>query len=455
MKQLVDKVSCSVIITLEDGTNIDISLVTGGSISAIKNYITSLEVLESTNAQNKNPVGVVSSNTVKITLNSNDRTLLPDNEQSPYYGKMNTNAKVKVTVTDDEGSVTFNTFYVSSWVSNISSDNPTQVVIEATDLLSIINKNAVTGGEILKDVGTRSVFLAMLTRINSEMPEKYKLKYNETDITFNRYPYIEATNFDASNISTWFNTLCQSTLTNLYLTREDLLVTDDCLDDKPSESVCTLSDKVNITRASVDKGGLVNYNSVKVNYIINSANAVTRLTTMSGQVLTPGVNTLDNINIGSSIYKLAYVQVVSDSKILVEIESVSYSKNTATIVLKNNAQANVTCDIEIYGQSVKENKRFVTKNKSSSGNETLEVTNSILPSSYIESFANNLLRLIGIRASTLSISGYFNPRIKLGDTVYVDTEKSINAKGYYKVTELKWKISNVLKCEAKVVKTIV
>ena len=140
MKQLVDKVSCSVIITLEDGTNIDISLVTGGSISAIKNYITSLEVLESTNAQNKNPVGVVSSNTVKITLNSNDRTLLPDNEQSPYYGKMNTNAKVKVTVTDDDGSVTFNTFYVSSWVSNISSDNPTQVVIEATDLLSIINK---------------------------------------------------------------------------------------------------------------------------------------------------------------------------------------------------------------------------------------------------------------------------------------------------------------------------
>ena len=133
----------------------------------------------------------------------------------------------------------------------------------------------------------------------------------------------------------------------------------------------------------------------------------------------------------------------------------SYSKNTATIVLKNNAQANVTCDIEIYGQSVKENKRFVTKNKSSSGNETLEVTNSILPSSYIESFANNLLRLIGIRASTLSISGYFNPRIKLGDTVYVDTEKSINAKGYYKVTELKWKISNILKCEAKVVKTIV
>ena len=256
-------------------------------------------------------------------------------------------------------------------------------------------------------------------------------------------------------MSTWFNILSQSTLTNIYYSRDNKLKSDFCLDDTPSESVCNLSDKVNILSASIDKGGLVNYTGVKVNYILNTINNMTELTSLRDQTLKPGENTFENIDLGNKIYKISYIKVESESKTAVEIKSITYGKNKATVVLVNNDSKDTNCSIVIYGQTLKENKLYVSKNKATGSNETLEVTNRLLPASYINEYADQLLSLIGIKASALTLSGFFNPRIKVGDTVYVDVEKSINTKGYYKVSRLKWKISSTIKCEANVIKTII
>lgn len=455
MTDLIESVKCNVVITLNDGTEIDVSLATVGELANVTNYITSISLNESTATTNKNPVGVVSSNILKIVLKSNDRSLLPDNEQSPYYGRMDNTATVNVTLEDVDGTVEFNTFYVSSWLSSISSSNPNQVTIEATDLLSIVNKNSVPSSIIAKNISTEELFKSTIDALNSALDTKYKIAYDDVDIDFSAFPTIEYTNFDAETMGTWFNILSQSTLTNIYYTRDNKIKTDYCLDDTQSESVCNLSDKVNITNASIDKGGLVGYTGVKVNYILNTINNLTELTTLNDQVLKPGDNTFDNIDLGNKIYKLDYISVITNSETAVEIKSVTYGKNTATIVINNSTSENINCNITIYGQTLKENKMYVKKYKSNSSNEILEVTNSLLPASYISTFADNLLSLIGIKASALSLSGYFNPRIRLGDTVYVDVERSINTSGYYKVIELNWKISNVIKCEAKVIKTIV
>ena len=121
MTDLIERVKCSVIITLNNGTEIDISLSTVGEKTNLTNYITDINIDESTNTQNNNPVGVVSSNTLKLVLNSMDRSLFPENVNSKYYGLMNNTATVKVTLEDVDGTVEFNTFYVSNWKSNITT----------------------------------------------------------------------------------------------------------------------------------------------------------------------------------------------------------------------------------------------------------------------------------------------------------------------------------------------
>ena len=454
MTDLIEIVKCKVIITLRDNTKIDISLSTIGEKANLTNYITEIDIDESTNVQNNNPVGVVSSNTLKISLNSNDRSLFPDNVESQYYGLMDNTATVNVTLEDIDGTVEFNTFYISNWKSNITSQSPNKVIIECTDLLSIINKNSVPSGIITQNIATKEAFIYMLNKLNEQLEDKYKVQYNDSDIAFNIFNSIEYNNLETESMGEWLNTLSQCTLTNIYIGRDNKIKTDYCLDDVASESVCILSDKINITNASVDTGGLVNYTGVKTNYITNTINNMDRLTTLSNQLVKPGSNLFDNINMGSKIFRISAVRLKSDKDSALKLTKLEYDKRTCNITIENTTTEDINCTIEIYGQALKENILSVTKTKSSS-NEILNVTNKLILPEHADLYTEKLLSLIGIRNSNISVTGFFNPRIKLGDTVYLDVEKSINTKGYYKIIGLQWRISNTIKCTAKLIKTIV
>lgn len=454
MTDLIERVKCSVIITLNDNTEIDISLSTVGEKTNLTNYITEIDIDESTNTQNNNPVGVVSSNTLKLTLNSMDRSLFPENVGSRYYGLMDNTATIKVTLEDVDGTVEFNTFYVSNWKSNITSQRPNKVIIECTDLLSIINKNSVPSGVITQNLSTKEAFIYMLNKLNEQLEEQYRVQYDEADIIFDAFDNIEYDNLDTGSMGDWLNTVSQCTLTNIYIARDNKIKTDYCLDDTASESVYNLSDKVNITNASVDTGGLVKYTGVKTSYITNTINNMDKLTTLNNQVVKPGVNLFDNVSLGSKVFRINAVRLKSNIDSALELTKLDYDKRNCNLEITNISESNINCTIEVYGQSLKENTLSVTKNKNSS-NEILSITNKLILPEDAEVYTDNLLKLIGIRNSTISVTGFFNPRIKLGDTVYVDVEKSINASGYYKVIGLKWKISNTIKCTAKLIKTIV
>lgn len=454
MTDLIERVECKVIISLNDGTDIDISLDTLGSINNLTNYITSISIDESTDTQNNNPVGVVSSNTLKIVLKSEDRSLLPDNTDSPYYGLMDNTATVKVTLISVDGEVVFNTFYVNKWISNITSNNPCQVTIECADLLSIINKNTVPSGAITSDLNTKEAFIYIIDELNNKLSDKYKLQYDESEINFDAFPMIEFDNLEAGNMSTWLNTLSQCTLTNIYIGRDDRIKTHYCLSKDTDGYIGDLTDTVNITQASVDKGNLVNYSNVKINYVTNIINPETELATLKSQVIVPGVNTFDEITLNDKVYKVGSVRLSADSTSVLKLNKIEYGKRKAYLEIENTTEDNITCDIIIYGQILKENVLSISRTNYNS-NETLELTNKLILPEDVTSYAENLLSLIDIKASSITVVGFFNPTIKIGDLVYVDVEKSINSKGFYRVVGLQWEITSTIKCTAKLIKPVV
>lgn len=455
MTNLIESVKCSITIIFKDDTSVNINLATAGSKDNITNYVTSLSIDESTNTQNNMPVGVVSANTLKIELNSNDRSLFPENVNSIYYGLMDSTATIKVSLEDVDGIVEFNTFYVSNWRSNVNANEPNKVIIECTDLMSIICKNKVPSGVITDDLSTKEAFLYLLNKLNEQLDNKHQIEYNDNDIIFNVFDNIEYDNLDTGSMSDWLNTLSQCTLTNIYFARDGKIKTDYCLDDTIKESVGTLSDKINITDASVDSGGLVKYTGVQTNYITNTLNNTGLLNTINNQLVkASSVETFDNLNLNNKVFRITAVRLKSDIPLALRILSLSYDKRTCSIEIENMSDIDANCNIEIYGQSLKENTASVTRGEGST-NEMLEVTNKLILPEDVELYTSNLLSLIGIRNSSLQLTGFFNPRLKLGDTVYVDVEKSIQASGYYKIIGLQWKISNIIKCTAKLIKTIV
>lgn len=455
MQDIVTKVQCKIKITLSEGTEIDISLNNNQPASNnIENYITDISLNENLSAINNNPVGVVSSNVLKLTLNSNDRSLFPENTESKYYGLMNNSATVNITLTDEEGDIEFNTFYISNWYTSITSSSPYKVIIECTDLISILNKNIVPSGIITDNIDTKETFIYLINKLNEQLVDKYKIKYDSEDINFGDFKSIELDNLETYNMSDLLNTISQCTLTNIYIDRDNKIKTDYCLDDKKTESVCTLSDKINITSATIDTGGLVKYNTVKTNYIINTINSMSKLTTINNQKLTPGINTFNSLDLGNKTFRINTIVINTQVDDRIVLDKFEYDKRTCTVVINNTGISDVDCDIDIYGQSFKESTLSIIKSNGDS-NELLEVTNRLILPKDAELYTTKLLSLVGIRNSSISVSGFFNPRIKLGDTVYVDVEKSINTKGYYKIISLQWKISNTVKCTAKLIKTIV
>ena len=451
MKQLVDRVKASVVIILKTGQNIDVSL---NQNSSNTNYITNIEIEESLSTSNQNPVGVVSSNILKMELNSVDRSLFPDNVNSAYYGNMNNSAKIKVILEDEEGLVEFTSFYISSWTNSVTSTNPYKVVIEATDILSIVNKNNVPSDVIVDRISTKQAFINMIEALNRQLQADYQVKYNQADINFDTFPTIEYENIETNNMSDWLNTLSQSTLTNIYISRDGYLKTDYLLDDTINQVVCDLSDKVNITFASLDNQ-LVNYSGVKTTYITNDILPSNKLTTVSNLLCKPGLNKFEYISLNNKTYRINAVRLITSVDRALELITLQYNKRTATLEINNKLpDQDVTFAVEIYGQTLKENQLTLLKSYNTT-NEILQVTNRLVLPVDVESFTDGLLSLVSLKNSSLELQGFFNPRIQLGDIVKVDVLQSVNTEGYYKVIGLKWKITNTLKCTMKLLKIVI
>lgn len=420
-----------------------------------ESYIESIDVDETLNISNNNPVGVVSANTSKLTINSVDNKLIPDNKNSEFYGYMNSTAYYDIVLIESGEEIPFGRYYVTYWENNATSDKPYQVVIEATDLLGIINKNTVPPTELRKNMNTSDVLNNILAKLNTELSDRYKVNYNKSKWTFGTFNTLEYNNIEADIMSTWFNILSQSTLTNIYYTRDRMLETDYCLDDKKSESVSNLHGDKNVTSVSIDKGGLVPYSGIKVNYILNTINNNTQLIQLTDQALTPGENKFENVDLGNKVYKITAINISTNQKDECTIEKIEYNKRTVSFVVNNKSRNNANVTITLWGQTLKEDVLSIVKHKNNTNtsNEILEITNRLLPKNSIDKFASELLKLLNIKDSSISVSGYFNPRIQLGNQVNVNIAR-LNIKDYYKVIGLSWRIQGSIKCTAKLLKTI-
>lgn len=454
MAKLVTYVRARVEVYLDDSENTMFELRLSDTMSEDSSYVRGIEIDEELNSINQNPVGVVSSNTMTLNIRSIDGLLMPQNKLSPYFGYMNDTAIIKLYLEDDEGEFEFGTWYVSDWYSTVTHSDPFKVTIIACDIFGLISTNSIPNVDITDSTSIKQYLIDVVDGLNSANIEKYKINYDADDIDFGNFNLMQFSNLSTSNISDMFNTLSQSTITNIYMDmRSNKLKTDYCADDNAGESVGDVSDLVNITSASVDSGGLVGYSGIKVYYVQGIVNSSTELVRLSSQSIIQGDNNFNNIDLGSSsVYRLNNIDVSTVDNVFAYIKSTNYNKNSLDLVL--NSSDSTTCDIVINGQTVNDNKLYLEKYRNTNGRNLLEITNRILTPDKIEYFANEMLKLMSIEENSISVVGWIDPRFKLSDTIYVDLESSLNISGYYKIVKLKWSLSSSLKCQASLIKTI-
>lgn len=446
-------------IMFANGQTLDISR-NISSVGEATNYVTGFSVEEYLYTPNQNPIGVITSNTFKLNLKSKDRSLLPNNTNSIYYGYMNNTAMILLGIQylNNEGiekSINFGLFYVSNWTSSGTSDDKYSVVIEGVDLLGILIKNKIPANEIKRNIDIDDYLSKIQDSVNAGLNNKYKFLFNWKDTP--KYNIISTSDIEADDLNMLFNIVDQSLLYNMYIDR-DINTTNRVINIVDATKalgtpVASVSDDVDITYAALDNGPLVNYTGVKVNYSLYNPNAPSNIVGLSGITLTPGDNIIENIDLGGNIFKILYVGIDTEDVNLVKINSMTYNRRSCTLSIKNTSTSNITVDININGQTMLENKLSVEKSGSTDSKEILEVTNSIIPSNSVNTYATDLLNLIKRKSDTLLIKGNFDPEVfRLNNTIQCDCSRSLYISGNYKIYGLKWSLGITLKCEAKLCK---
>ena len=285
----------------------------------------------------------------------------------------------------------------------------------------------------------------MIDELNSTLPQTKQIEYNEEDIKFDAFPVMHFSNLDTENMGNCLNGLSQCTMTNIFVDRDGNLKTDYCCDDSPSEAVYSFDV---MTSASAGDGLLVKYDSIKVNYSLGNILDVEQLASLYQQDVIQGDNIFKDISLGSSVYKINRIDVTAeDTNIYVGKKEAKYNKNTMQLTVEADAATKV--DIKVFGQRLDTTSMVYETD----GENKLEITNRVIESSYVEKYANNMLQLINFKNNSMSVEGYFNPRVKLSDTVFINCTNAMSISGYYKVVGLDWDLSMYGKCVMSLIKT--
>lgn len=418
-----------------------------------RNAIDSLKVTEELSEINKNPIGTIAYNSIVLKIQTNDNSLTPENTSSPYYGYMDTSAIVKITLVDDKGEIEFGTYYVDRWYSNISSDERKLITIEASGYMKTISKMLMPSMQIKRNQKTKDYILEAVNKQNETLTDRYKIQVDE-NISFGDFDTMEFSDVDAEKFGEALETISQSTLTNIYIDRDNKMKTDYCFDDTTTGDEETIGDCINIKQIKVGDGGLSDYAGVEVkynNYLVNNMN---KLASLNSQKLRAGNTEFNGIGTTGKIYKLMSLYVDSDASNYINVENVKYGKNSIDITVKNTSGSEANANIEFYGQTLNENQLSIQKYIQGKKGTALTVTNNIIGKDNINTFADKLIKLIGIKNNVVETSGWFDPHIKLGDIVYLDAEKTVNTKGYYKVVKLEWQVNSSIFCVMKMNKLV-
>ena len=435
-------IKCILSFKLDDGSNFELSYTSNLNNT---NYVKKINFEEKISTSTDMPVGVNNGDVIDIEIISKNRALIPDNKSSIYYGHMNNKAIIEFNIIEQEETIYMGKLFVNSWKSSNNIENPNSVYIQAVNLMSIISKLNVPDININRSTYIKDYIIEVLNKLNSIMEEDKQVKINENDVRFDVFPVMQFCNIDTENIGNCFNGISQSTLTNIYISRDGYIKTDYNCDDIKEEAQYKLNV---LTGAEYGTGMLVDYDGVKVKYSNGDIKDTEVIASIYNREVIKGENKISDISLGDAVFKVNRIECIpKDNSVFIEIKDANYNKNKMSIIL--DVENSTKADINVYGQRL-DNTELV---KELGGNNILEISNRIIPASYIDKYMDNTLKLMSIKNNCLNITGYITPKIKLGDIVYVDVEGGMNVSGYYKVIGLNWEFSTYSFCEMTLIKT--
>ena len=461
MQANVKNVKTLIKIIFKDGSTYDLPCVNKNYMTEnLKTYCTSVKLDEKLYASSSsNIVGNICANTLDIELISNDKLLSPTNENSPYYGMMNDTAmvEIKAYIVDEDYTENMGTYFVSAWDGGLNADTSNEISISCVDLLSKIKNISLNNIRLRRNIKFNDYLKAVIDELNLGLPDSMKILYSDEDLNIfrnSRYDWdMYFNNIDRADIETIFNCVAKDTISYIWIDRDRHLKTDHLLDDEAGESVCGLSGSIQILEYGLQSGGIDSYSGVKVEYIEEVLYEDKQLLQLQNIQLLKGDNAILNQTLNSSsVYKINLIEIECEDGSYAFCYSQDYYKNIINMYIDSENKTLAT--ITVYGTVINEScnviERYIDDDNK---NDVVEISNKVLYKGNINTYVDGTLNLISMKRGLVQAKGWINPRVRLGNTVYMEGSR-LGIKDYYKVIGLKFTFGSSYRCIALLMRVI-
>jgi hypothetical protein len=407
-----------------------------------------------------NIIGDVSSNTLTLEISSRDGLLISSNEDSKFYGFMNDTAQVKLSVTDEYNNTTFmGLFFVTEWNNDTTSSNYYTVTITCESIMQKI-KDIVLQKFVLQRRVKFSTYLAsVIDYINNSLSKDLKIKYTYSTLKniekiYNTNWQIEYYELNNKTVETVLNTLALDTLSWIWIDRDNVLKVDCLQDDTEDSSVCELTGSTNLLSYNISDGNIRNYSGIRVKYIKDVKYSDKQVLSVSDVNLTKGSNNeLDYTLSSDQTYTVHTIEIDTTDGYAYPTSVYSDSSSIEFNITSSTATtASITAFGKVFTPTYKNKTKYKDNNNKDVEN-LLTIENYLLRGDCIDTYRDNFLRLINLKNNIITVTGWLNPALTLGNTVAVQGTR-LGISGYYKIVSMSFDFGLSYEATATMVRVI-
>jgi len=337
----------------------------------------------------------ISANEVRFSISNNDKILSPDNVSSPYYGLIKEGMKIEIF----NNSISFGTYYVTTWASNNSLYNNSVKVVATDRLQRVLNSPVnllVMDNSIALDSYITKIF------------ESVGIASTDLDIDSSFTDIIDFSIIKGSNLSSILNDLCVAFDMYIYVNLLNYIVI--TTKDIVGAADYTLSTADRITSINNGLSLAHSANSLKVTYNNLSISNIQALLTMADYGVPNGVSQLADNKMSSNVFSID--SVVCNSSGGVEITDFDATQGKINFTLSNSSGGVSLTDIIVYGKTINSSESYLIEqdivNIADRGRKEINVNSFMLQDS---ARAESLLDILWARLNTQL------PYIKLNESI--------------------------------------
>lgn len=397
--------------------------------------VTEYSIKETESVNVGNPLGIISSNTLQLSIFDDSGVLARTNTSSPYYGYMRNGVKIEVfekykDSLDTERTVSFGVYYTDSWQNSNNGGDLSTVNISAVDKLTYVGKLPIPELDDYGGVTVVDLYYNLLKKCGAGLTDNdiYADPSLELSMSF--------TIMKGDRMMSVLNSIAQALIARITISRDGKIMLLPAFPKAEPEE--TLDAEV-FSSINFSQNQDNNYNKVQLKYNLVSDRASEELARYEGLVLKPGENTINDLSLTSDAVGLdgVYIEYTSTpEKYLGMIEYIAYQgyQSGVTVRIKNNTSENISCNIAVWGTSTALSDATVERELPYIGGVTTSnVADTLMLESYIiqteedaNKYLDDVVNYITKTSHEVSVSGMLPTYFKAGMYITITDDSKVS-----------------------------